>query len=121
MARTDFYSGFEGEPEVRFAAVGCDGSEGESVRLWEGYFDALMQKVAPEASGWTGLALPYHLHGGWYDRSPWPVPDVAKVLSQWRGIDARSLGPPHDEAHAAVLQLLSRALSAGQTVVVAYE
>jgi hypothetical protein len=117
---TDFYTGFEGEPEIRFT-VADRGSEERSVRLWAGYFDALMNEVQPDPGAWTALALPYHLNEGWYDSSPWRIPDLDAAIRQWMTIDALSLGPEYVAAHAAVLQVLLGAKQASKEVLIAYE
>lgn len=38
--------------------------------------------ILPEQTGWTGLACYYHLHEGWYEESPWQIPDVGIVYNQ---------------------------------------
>lgn len=116
----DFYTGFEGEPEIQFStASGCGGNR--IVRVWVGYFDAIMSKVKPGPTGWTGLALPYHLNAGWYDSSPWRIPDLDAVVKQWGSIETASLSPDSVRAHSAVLELLRHALATSQPVTISYE
>ncbi|AUX26719.1 uncharacterized protein SOCEGT47_072890 [Sorangium cellulosum] len=119
-AKRDYYAGFEGEPEVRFHWTGDDGLE-RAVRLWVGYFDQIMSAIEPEEVGWTGLALPYHLNEGWYDSSPWPIPELESVIEQWRRIDTSRLDEPARAAHAEVLALLIEADTAHQPAWISYE
>jgi hypothetical protein len=106
----DHYSGFEGEPEITVDLISARGVRSR-VRLWEGHFDAIMRGAVPGAAGWTGLALPYHLHSAWYD-APWELPraELATARLQWADL-ASSLHPELQAAHAAVLKLLLEAES----------
>jgi len=82
----DFYDGFEGEGEIQFIQVLDDGNK-SVIRIWEGYFDDFMEKIEPTSNGWTGLAYYYNLDEGWYDDSPWKIPNVAETLSQLKQIE----------------------------------
>jgi len=116
----DFYSGFEGEPEIRFSRA-HRGGDNHVVRMWVGCFDSIMSKVEPGPAGWTGLALPYHLATGWYDSSPWSIPDLDPVVDQWGSIETASLQPDCVRAHAAVLDLLRQAMATNEVVTISYE
>lgn len=84
----DFYTGFEGEPEIVIAHL-IDGKPNSEVRAWEGYFDRAMSLVSPGASGWSGVALHYHLLTGWDDGRRWIDPDITDTIRKME--DARSL------------------------------
>ncbi|GLC82915.1 hypothetical protein [Lacrimispora brassicae] len=77
----DFYKGYEGEGEIQFIQV-LDNDNRNVIRIWDGYFDDIMEKIEPEASGWTGLAYCYNLVEGWYDESPWQIPNLMKAFQQ---------------------------------------
>ncbi|SHL34231.1 hypothetical protein SAMN02745136_04674 [Anaerocolumna jejuensis DSM 15929] len=77
----DFYTGYEGEGEIQFIQI-LDSGNRNIIRIWDGYFDDIMDKIEPEASGWTGLAYCYNLVVGWYDESPWKIPNTIKALQQ---------------------------------------
>lgn len=78
--RYDFYTGFEGEPELIVEGRAANGQLGP-VRVWMGYFNELMDRVPPAPSGWTGLALHHHLYTGWNEEPEWIDPDpVDSVL-----------------------------------------
>ena len=115
----DFYAGFEGEPEIRFVAR-IDAAPERIIRLWVGYFDAIMGRVEPTNGRWTGLARPYNLHEGWYER-PWKVVDVKSVADEWARILIEGLPSPSADAHGAVLRLLNEAAEHDGEVSIVYE
>jgi hypothetical protein len=119
----DFYSGFEGEPELA-VSLEINGQVEQVVRIWIGYFDQLMHKVLPDAGAWTGLALPYHLNTGWYDSSPrpWRLPtdSLQTARIQWDGISADDCYEGAVAVHNAVSALLSEAAARGGTALFTY-
>lgn len=112
----DFYEGFEGEPELQFVAADATGGAVDTVRMWIGHFQAIVDKLNPGPYGWTGIALPYHTHTGWYEEDSWRVPDLDELGAQWNGIAPSSLGATEKEAHRAVADLIDAARSRGATV-----
>jgi len=116
----DYYSGFEGEPELRFL-LERGAMEVDVVRLWVGFFDALMATVEPHNGEWRALALPYHLHAGWYDQARWKVEDLGEVLGQWKTISVADLDERCVRAHRDVLALLEDAAQNGGDVWIVYE
>jgi hypothetical protein len=82
----DFYNGFEGEGEIQFIRLLNDGNK-NVIRIWEGYFDDLMGKFEPTPNGWIGLAYYYNLDEGWYEDSPWKIPNIIEALQQFKGIE----------------------------------
>jgi hypothetical protein len=120
LGMSDFYTGFEGKPEIQFLLKNGDMLESR-IRIWEGYFDALMTRIKPDAEGWTGLALPYNLHEGWYEAGPWRIPDTAEALAQWSGISTEGMDRRCVEVHGAVIGILAEARRRGRDVWIAYE
>jgi hypothetical protein len=117
---SDFYSGFEGEPEMRF--VLCHDSEEQvEVRAWYGYFVKVIDEVSPVDGRWTGLALPQHMFEGWHEESPWQVPNLREVVEQWRSVPPEKLDSDTRYFHSAVLTLLERALAEDGAVWVYYD
>lgn len=83
----DFYTGFEGEPELIFLqkTANCE----KILRLWEGYFDTMMQQVSLSSNGeWTNLAYYYHLClGCWGEEvENWQIPNIESVIDQLKKI-----------------------------------
>jgi hypothetical protein len=110
ISETDFYTGFEGEPELVFIRE-ADGHQ-KKLMLWEGYFDTLMtQEENLSASGhWMGLALPYHsCLGCWGDsQENWQIPNIKEALDQLKTLDVSE----EDDQVAAVLNALTWFLTA---------
>lgn len=77
----DFYSGYEGEGEIQFIQI-LGNEKTYTIRIWDGYFDDIMEKIEPEVGGWTNLAYYYNLAEGWYDESPWKIPNISDALRQ---------------------------------------
>lgn len=101
----DFYSGFEGEPEIRLV-LRVPGEADTLLRMWVGYFDALMAEIQPEDGQWTGLALPYHLHEGWCAGGLWKVPDLREATAQWERLPLARLPQACHDVFLAVLKLM---------------
>lgn len=83
----DFYTGFEGEPELVFTQVVNDYKK--IFRLWEGYFDTIIQHISVSTDGnWKGLAYHYHLCLGCWgdDQKDWQIPNIAEALIQLQEI-----------------------------------
>jgi hypothetical protein len=108
----DFYSGFEGYPEIIMELKGPGGSI-ETIRMWDGHFDAIMTLIEPENGEWTGLALPYNLLQGWFEVSPWRVPNMKEVLTQWEKIDESKIPASCRLLHQAVRDLMREAVKSG--------
>ena len=114
----DFYSGYEGEPEYVFRLLGAPT---RSIRTWGGYFDAIMKEVTPGPNGWESLAKTYHLDEGWFDESPWGVPDVARAHSQLESVRSGSLDETVRAVHSALCALFLHALTSGDRVIIEYD
>jgi hypothetical protein len=115
-ALLDFYTGFEGEPEL---LLFLDGTL--RLRCWEGYLYALLDTVAPEQGRWTGLAEGHHLDL-WGD-GPWQVPNTEACLTQLRqiGMDetiSADLAGDALEVKDALIKLFQEAVSTGAVVTV---
>jgi len=110
--KTDFYSGFEGYPEMIFESK-KDGHVRASVRLWVGYFHDLIERVEPVDGEWRSLALVYNTCEGWLDESPWRCMDVDAALEQWSTIDLEGLSAETVQVHEAIRRVMRDAIDAG--------
>ena len=81
-----YYKGFEGEQEIQFIRSPSNGDR-TILSIWCGYFDDIMRLFQPTESGWTGLAYYYNLDIGWYEESPWKIPDVIDALHQFESLN----------------------------------
>ena len=114
----DFYAGYEGDPEYIFR-IECQPTR--SLRIWGGYIDAIMNSVAPGPSGWHSLAKFYHLDEGWFEESPWRIPELSKALDQLQVADFSGLDEQSKRVLAALCELFQVALSEGLDVVIVYD
>ena len=56
MNSIDYYTGFEGEPEVIFTRRRLDGESQSQIRLWVGYYDDMIEQIPPGKNGsWKGI------------------------------------------------------------------
>ncbi|MGE5417879.1 MAG: dihydroorotate dehydrogenase (quinone) [Acidobacteriota bacterium] len=115
-----YYDGFDGYPEIQFIKVAGNGQR-TIIRLWDGFFDSIMNLIQPGPSGWTGLALPYHLYEGWYVESPWRIPDIMEAIEQFTSVDIEALDDQTNCVLQDIIKLLSDAKSNRETVLIGYE
>lgn len=87
---TDFYTGYEGEPEIIFYFENSDGQQTQ-LKAWIGYFDSIMSAVQPAENGWKGLSYYYHTDTGWFEKTPWRIPDLEEVLKNIQNINITNL------------------------------
>lgn len=116
----DFYSGFEGEPEMRFVRRTADDEE-FVVRIWIGFFHYIMDSVEPSVNGWKGLALTYHTCQGWYEESPWKIDDIHEVFGEWMLLDSGKIDNYALPVWKAIGDLLRDAKNALEDVWIFYD
>jgi hypothetical protein len=114
----DFYTGFEGEPEITF--MRADTAE-SYLHAWYGYFSQVLEQVEPGSDGtWHGLAVHYHLETGWYDESEFEVQDVPLLASQLAAIDAAVFEPATQRFYNTLLAFVEQAATAHEKLFLAY-
>ena len=114
----DFYSGYEGEPEYVFRLTQASS---HSIHTWGGHIDAIMSAVAPGPSGWHSLAKYYHLDEGWFEESPWLVPELSTALDQLGSVNISGLDEEPKRVLAALCELFQAALDQDLGVVIVYD
>lgn len=88
----DYYSGFEGEPEIRIVQKSKEGKNIAVLKIWEAYFRTIIELIKPNDNGyWEGVPLEYHLGTGWYDVGYWKCDNIALFLGQLESIDENNL------------------------------
>ncbi|EAG2076458.1 dihydroorotate dehydrogenase (quinone) [Listeria monocytogenes] len=100
----DYYKGFEGYPEINFYTY--INGEKTGIEMWEGYFDKIMNELSTVDGKWVSLAYYYHLDEGWYEESPWVIPDNKKALEQFETIDIKVLDNVTQEIMMKLIKLL---------------
>ncbi|MBF9238394.1 hypothetical protein I2I05_13395 [Hymenobacter sp. BT683] len=113
----NFYTGYEGEPEVVFALQ--DFPSGK-LHAWEGHVDAVLQAIPPGTGGsWDGLLLPYHLATGcWDNGEETVVEDLPLFASQLAAVDASCFEPETDQFFQALQVLVQRAMAERRTLLI---
>ncbi|MBC1632695.1 dihydroorotate dehydrogenase (quinone) [Listeria welshimeri] len=100
----NYYKGFEGNPEIDIYTLSENKKVG--IEMWDGYFDKIMSSVQPVNSEWTSLAYYYNLYEGWYDESPWEIPNNQEALKQFESIDKSTLDKVSREILTKIIELL---------------
>ncbi|MGE8075501.1 dihydroorotate dehydrogenase (quinone) [Listeria welshimeri] len=104
----NYYKGFEGNPEIDIYTFSKNKKVG--IEMWDGYFDKIMSAVQPVNSEWTSLAYYYNLYEGWYDESPWEIPNNQEALKQFESIDKSTLDKVSREILTKIIELLKNNL-----------
>lgn len=102
----NYYEGFEGNPEIDIYTF-LD-NEKVGIEMWDGYFDEIMRAIRPVNGEWQDLAYYYNLYEGWYDESPWEIPNNQKVLKQFESIDKSTLSKISQEILIKIIELLKK-------------
>jgi len=118
-SKIDFYKGYEGEPEIVIDLVN-QGDVIESISIWEGYFNLILDEVNPDADGWNGLAYYYQMHSGWYEHSPWKLEHIDEIIEQLTRIDNTKLGDIPGDVLLSLIILLTKALGSEDTIHISY-
>lgn len=109
MNTIDYYTGFEGEPEIQFILIQGE-KKLEKLSIWHGYFDEIVDKVEANQGRWKGLAYYYHLDKGWYEVSPWPMRNISYVLKQLKQVNEDKLSETATNILEEIMILLEKAL-----------
>lgn len=102
----NYYEGFEGNPEIDIYTF-VD-NEKVGIEMWDGYFDEIMRKVQSVDGKWQSLAYYYNLYEGWYDDSPWQIPNNEEALNQFKSIDKSDLDNIPQEILTKLIKLLEK-------------
>ena len=117
----EYFEGFEGEAEILLTIEKIPGKT-ESIGIWSGYFDSIIEKIQPINGYWTGLAYYYHLDIGWYEESPWQVDNLKEAYEQLAEIDKESLEYPQEkEILGIILSMFKEAIENGYKIYISYE
>jgi hypothetical protein len=90
MKILDFYTGFEGHPEILILLKNKDDSPFCELKTWIGYFDSTLKKIQPNNGNWEGIALHYHMETGWYD-GEWECDNLSQLFRQLLNINKVNL------------------------------
>ena len=118
----DFYEGYEGAAEIQFINI-SNGNINKIIKIWAGFFDDIMENIAPEPTGWVSLSYYYHLHEGWYDMyEPWKISDLEPALKQFQNVRNASFRFPETlNIINSLCDLLYQAVENGEQVYILYD
>lgn len=91
MKVIDWYSKFNGEPEIQLRCYDGLGLAETTVRIWEGYFNNIMFAIKPMKEKWGELTLPFHTCSGWYDSVEWTIIHVDEAILELKSIDTQDI------------------------------
>lgn len=112
----DHYTGFEGHGEITF--VRRHGETELVFTMWDGYFDAILMAVQPGPTGWTSLALAYHVEEPWDLVPAWPLPDPRLAADQLDGIARTELSSPTREVLDELVAFIRAGVQAGDELLI---
>nr|WP_318539755.1 hypothetical protein [Terribacillus saccharophilus] len=81
MINNKYYDGFEGEPKLAFF------NDRHKFIIWNGYFEIILDSLLDTELKKEGLLKEYFNHEGWYDDSPWMIPDISLTIRQLKQFD----------------------------------
>lgn len=102
-----YYAGFEGEGEIQFIRVLKSGDK-YVLRVCEGYFIRIMDAMEPEISN-TGLYYQYSTLKGWYEKSPWQIPDLKEAIEQFENTNTKEFDEETLNVYNDIYNLLKSA------------
>lgn len=129
----DYYSGFEGEPEISFSRI-LFGKERILFRLWGGYFETFMNALfekyrAIDPDNWPLILRHWNELTGYasLEQLPWQIEDLSRTVDAFgtlRKADLESytsteLAESSWTVLCALIEFLRAALEARETVEVA--
>lgn len=115
----DFYSGFEGEPELSISLISEEKTTEIELTTWIGHFEEIVLSIGTNDLGkWEGISLYYHLHTGWYDQSPWILKEVDLFAKQLKSIENNLLSDSSKEIHKILSKIITKAVKSPSKKVV---
>ncbi len=115
----DFYTGYEGEPEIIFYFENAEDKHVQ-LKVWIGHFDAIMLAITPNSNGWKGLSRYYQTDTGWFEESPWKIPDLDDALHNIQYADSAKLDHTALLVYHNLCELLHQAKIMNQNVWIEY-
>ena len=91
------------------------------LRIWDGYFNSIMQQVKCENGKWTSLAYYFNLGIGWYEESPWLVEDTKEAYQQLSNIEKKDLQDIEQEVLKNMLNCFEYSICNQVDLLISYE
>lgn len=119
MKTLDFYTGFEGNPEIRILLKDKNDSPFLELKAWIGYFDATLKKIRTSNGNWEGIALHYHMETGWYD-GEWECDNLSLLNRQLLSINKVDLDLKEQQFVEAFIDVVSCACKNNKRLLIRY-
>ena len=124
MINNKYYAGFEGEAQISISY-----SLDNALVLWQGYFETLLECMFDQGIEANGVLLVWQVREGWYDDSPWEIPDIKEAIRQFSMFDAKKLkddvsyliAQKLPEIASEIVKLLTEALALNEKVYILYD
>jgi hypothetical protein len=117
----DFYKGFDAEPELIISQKDFSGNNINSIKLWIGFFDSIIELIKPNLKGeWEGITLYYHTHTGWYDNALWKCEEVILFIQQLESIEKLQLDVRSQLILEILIEILKESISSKTVVYFEY-
>jgi hypothetical protein len=118
----DFYKSFDGEPELTISQKDFSGNNINSIKLWIGFFDSIIELIKPNCKDeWEGFILYYHTHTGLYDNSSWKCEEVILFIQQLESIEKLQLDVQTQEILEILIELLKESISSKTIIYFEYD
>lgn len=114
----DYFTPFAEPGELTF--IRRSGDRELAFTMWEPLFGSFMSAVTPSATGWTSLALMYHLDKGWYEDEDWQVPDPTEALVQLETLHRDQLSDQEREILDALSDFIREGIQADDALHIQY-
>lgn len=80
-----YYIGYEGQPEILI--VFENSAEKNILKMWNGYFETLLDLMCQYESTDNGILQEYYAHEGWYEGSPWEIQDLDLAIHLFKSFN----------------------------------
>lgn len=110
----DFYKGYEGETEITISQKDSSSNVVESISLWSGYLNKLIDLLKPNENGyWEGLSLYYHTFSAWYDEPIWKAEnsDLKLFINQLQNLDCNNLSTECKAIHKVLVSMFQNSIN----------
>ena len=109
IVNSKFYDSFEGYPEIHFIYETKE--QVNRFVIWEGYFETLLSACFSEDIREGGLLHSYRNADGFYDESPWKIPNIDIAINELGLFKKTEIQSDSNDMIMAVENLKSELLS----------
>lgn len=104
--KLDFYSGYEGEPEIIFELI-KNAKKIKTIHIWDGHLLFIVEKAIKTEFGWKGIAGAYY-NGDMDER--WTFDNLYECLEDLEKIDISTEDKETQTVYYALIDLFKEAI-----------